>query len=301
MNTAAVAARGDYVLYWMIGARRTRWSHALDHAIARARELDRPLLVVEPLRAGYRWASDRLHAFVLGGMADNARAFAAAGVTYWPYVEPAPGEGRGLLAALARHACVVVTDEQPGFFLPRMVAAAGAALGVRVSVRDVFEATTVRSLIAATAGNSPQLPPLTALVPRPERVPLSHVQRRMWFVNQFDPASAAYNIPLPVRLRGRIDLDALRGAVIDTIGRHEVLRTRYLSDADGPYQHVVDAGMERRPRVVTDGIGPPADPGVPEDGTHGDVAAEAHDPDQRRADHRSSHCRNHDGCRSFQR
>ncbi len=123
----------------------------------------------------------------------------------------------------------------------RVASRAGAALGVRVSVRDVFEAPTVRSLIAATAGNSPQLPPLTALVPRPERVPLSHVQRRMWFVNQFDPASAAYNIPLPVRLRGRIDLDALRGAVIDTIGRHEVLRTRYLSDADGPYQHVVDA------------------------------------------------------------
>ncbi|HVK84867.1 MAG TPA: deoxyribodipyrimidine photolyase, partial [Kofleriaceae bacterium] len=106
----------------MIAARRSTWSFALDHAIARAAELGRPLLVLEPLRAGYRWASDRLHAFVLQGMADNARAFAAAGITYLPYVEPEPGAGRGLLAALARRACLVVTDEQPGFFLPHMVA-----------------------------------------------------------------------------------------------------------------------------------------------------------------------------------
>lgn len=135
VNTAPVRT-GDHVLYWMIAARRTRASFALDHALARAVELDRPLLVLEPLRAGYRWASDRMHAFVLQGMADNAAAFARAGITYLPYVEPAPGQGAGLLAALAKRACVVVTDEQPGFFLPRMVAAAGRALDVRVEQVD---------------------------------------------------------------------------------------------------------------------------------------------------------------------
>ena len=123
VNTAPVA-RGDYVLYWMIAARRTTWSFALDHAIATATQLERPLLVFEPLRAGYPWACDRFHAFVMQGMADNAKRFAARGITYLPYVEPAPGEGSGLLAALAARACCVVTDEQPGFFLPRMVAAA---------------------------------------------------------------------------------------------------------------------------------------------------------------------------------
>jgi deoxyribodipyrimidine photo-lyase len=120
MRVAAVfarpLARGTHVLYWMIAARRTRHSFALDHAIARATELGLPLLVFEPLRAGYRWASDRFHAFVLQGMADNARAFARAGITYLPYVEPAPGAGSGLLAALAKRAAVVVTDEQPAFF-----------------------------------------------------------------------------------------------------------------------------------------------------------------------------------------
>ncbi|MBX3162763.1 MAG: deoxyribodipyrimidine photolyase [Deltaproteobacteria bacterium] len=127
---------GDHVLYWMIGARRTRFSHALDHAIARAVELGVPLIVLEPLRCGYDWASDRMHAFVLQGMADNARAFAAAGVTYLPYVEPEEGAGKGLLAALAAKARVVVTDEQPGFFLPRMVAAAGRKLDVRLEQVD---------------------------------------------------------------------------------------------------------------------------------------------------------------------
>jgi deoxyribodipyrimidine photo-lyase len=136
VNHAAIARRGAYVLYWMTAARRATWSFGLDHAIARAVELGRPLVVFEPLRAGYRWASERLHAFVLHGMADNARAFTAAGVTYVPYVEPAAGAAKGLLAALARRACLVVTDEQPGFFLPRMVAKAGAALRVRLEQVD---------------------------------------------------------------------------------------------------------------------------------------------------------------------
>ncbi|MEO8842316.1 MAG: deoxyribodipyrimidine photolyase [Kofleriaceae bacterium] len=133
VNQAPVAD-GDYVLYWMIAARRTTWSFALDHAIAVAKQLGRPLLVFEPLRADYRWASDRFHTFVMQGMADNARRFAAHGVTYLSYVEPARGAGKGLLAALAARACCVVTDEQPGFFLPRMVAA--SALTVRLEQVD---------------------------------------------------------------------------------------------------------------------------------------------------------------------
>ena len=128
--------RGDYVLYWMIAARRSTWSFALDHALARAKELDRPLLVFEPLRAGYRWASDRLHAFVMEGMADNARAFGKLGITYVSYVEPEAGAGKGLLEALAARACCVVTDEQPGFFLPRMVRAAAERLPVQVETVD---------------------------------------------------------------------------------------------------------------------------------------------------------------------
>lgn len=120
----------------MIGARRSSSSFALDRALELAEALGRPLLVFEPLRAGYRWASDRHHAFVVEGMRDNARAFADVDVAYFPYLEPASGSGRGLLAALAQTASVVVTDEALGFFQPRMVAAAARALEVRLEVVD---------------------------------------------------------------------------------------------------------------------------------------------------------------------
>jgi deoxyribodipyrimidine photo-lyase len=136
VNAAPVAPRGDFVLYWMIAARRPEWNYGLQRAVEWAEELGKPLLVLEALRAGYPWASDRLHRFALDGMAWNAAAFARRGVAYHPYVEPAPGDGRGLLAALAARAAVVVTDEFPCFFLPRMVAAAGRALAVRLEQVD---------------------------------------------------------------------------------------------------------------------------------------------------------------------
>lgn len=120
----------------MIAARRGRRNFGLQHAVDAARELRKPLLVLEPLRAGYRWANDRMHAFVLQGMADNARHFSRRCATYHPYVEPSPGSGSGLLEALAANACLVVTDDFPCFFLPRMVAAAAKRLDVRLTVVD---------------------------------------------------------------------------------------------------------------------------------------------------------------------
>jgi deoxyribodipyrimidine photo-lyase len=127
---------GGYVLYWMTSSRRLRWSFALQHAARWAQQLARPLLVFEALRVDYRYASARLHRFVLDGMEDNAAEADGAGVTYLPYVEPEKGHGRGLLRALSARACVVVTDEPRGFFLPRMLAAATEQLGSRVEVVD---------------------------------------------------------------------------------------------------------------------------------------------------------------------
>ena len=123
-NAEPVATSADYVLYWMIAHRRTHYNFALDRAVSWARTLNKPLLVFEPLRVAYPWASDRLHAFVLAGMRDHQAHFADRRVLYYPYVEPKPGAGKGLLAELARRACLIVTDEFPCFFLPRMVAAA---------------------------------------------------------------------------------------------------------------------------------------------------------------------------------
>jgi len=136
LNEAPIRADADYVLYWMIAARRPRFNFALEQAAGHARALGRPLLVFEPLRATYPWASERLHTFVVQGMADNAAHFAKRAVTYYPYLEPRRGEGAGLLAVLAARASVVVTDDYPAFFLPAMIAAAARSLAVRVEAID---------------------------------------------------------------------------------------------------------------------------------------------------------------------
>ena len=135
-NDASLRESGDYVLYWMIANRRTRHNFSLQRAVEHARRLDKPLLVLEALRCGYRWASDRFHRFVLDGMHDNRAAFARHGVAYLPYVEPEAGAGSGMLEALARHAAVVVTDDFPCFFLPSMVEAVAARLDVHLEDVD---------------------------------------------------------------------------------------------------------------------------------------------------------------------
>lgn len=135
-NNAPVRENADYVLYWMIASRRLHFNFALDRALEYCVSLRKPLLILEALRAGYLWASDRLHSFVIDGMADNARTCAARGISYYPYVEPAADAGKGLLLALAENACALVTDEFPCFFVPRMVASAGKRLPVKLEAVD---------------------------------------------------------------------------------------------------------------------------------------------------------------------
>jgi deoxyribodipyrimidine photo-lyase len=125
-----------YVLYWMTAHRRLEANFALQYAVEQARALHKPLLILEALRCDYPWASDRLHTFVIDGMAEHAVALAGTPVTYLPYVEPARGAGKGLLARLAADACLVVTDDFPSFFLPRMTAAAGRRIDARLDAVD---------------------------------------------------------------------------------------------------------------------------------------------------------------------
>ena len=136
VNRGEIDPKGSFVLYWMIATRRTHDNYALDRAIEHCKRLDLPLVVLEALRVGYLYASDRFHRFVIDGMADNAESFARAGVAYHPYVEPEAGHGSGLLQAFAKDAAVVVTDDFPCFFLPRMVHAAGEKLGVLLEAVD---------------------------------------------------------------------------------------------------------------------------------------------------------------------
>lgn len=141
LGDGPVETKAQYVLYWMVAQRRPRRNFALERSADWARELNLPLLILEPLRAGYEWASERLHRFVIEGMAANAAYFASSCATYYPYLEPKPGAGRDLLARLAERAAVVVTDDYPGFFYPRMLEAA------RKHVRVRFEAVDSNGLL----------------------------------------------------------------------------------------------------------------------------------------------------------
>ncbi|MBF6167051.1 amino acid adenylation domain-containing protein [Streptomyces gardneri] len=103
----------------------------------------------------------------------------------------------------------------------------GTALGVRVPVALLFEAPAVAKLAERLGDLTRASHPAPRPMARPERVPLSYAQRRMWFLNRFDPAAASNHIPLAVRLSGQLDVDALRAAIRDLVERHEVLRTSY--------------------------------------------------------------------------
>lgn len=118
LTDVAVRPDGRYVIYWMTAYRRRRYNFALQHAVHQAQALGLPLIVVDALRSGYRWASDRLHRFVIDGMLDNAIDFADAAVTYYPFLETRGCDGRSMLERLSRPAALVVTDDFPAFFHP---------------------------------------------------------------------------------------------------------------------------------------------------------------------------------------
>lgn len=122
----------------MTAFRRPFDNFALERAVDWARHLSKPLVVFEALRVDYPWASRRIHQFVLDGMEANSAYFAERGhsVRYIDYVEPSRGTAKGLLLALAERASVVVGDDFPCFFLPRMQKAAAAALDIRFEVID---------------------------------------------------------------------------------------------------------------------------------------------------------------------
>jgi deoxyribodipyrimidine photo-lyase len=136
INGRDARTEARYVLYWMTAARRLSWNFALDRAVEIAAETRKPLVILEPLRCDYPWASARFHRFVLDGMEEHRAALAGTDVTYFPYVEPEVGAGRGLLEAMAAEATTVVTDDHPGFFYPRLLAAAAERLDVRLEAVD---------------------------------------------------------------------------------------------------------------------------------------------------------------------
>ncbi|MFC9307583.1 amino acid adenylation domain-containing protein, partial [Streptomyces sp. NPDC057011] len=125
-----------------------------------------------------------------------------------------------------------------------------SVLGVELPIAQLFDAPTVAGLSAALAGGGAVRPELAPYA-RPERIPLSTAQQRLWFLNQFEGPNPAYNVPAALRLTGALDRPALAAALRDVVARHESLRTVFAEDADGAHQVVLDpADVHPEPRIV---------------------------------------------------
>ncbi|TQF10664.1 amino acid adenylation domain-containing protein, partial [Myxococcus llanfairpwllgwyngyllgogerychwyrndrobwllllantysiliogogogochensis] len=125
----------------------------------------------------------------------------------------------------------------------QLVSRVRSAFQVELPLRELFEAPTVHTLAtridaALSAGAKLQRPPLTAL-PRDGEAPRAFVpsfaQQRLWFLDQLEPGSPSYNMPIALRLEGVVDTDALERAFTEVVRRHEVLRTTFRA---GPEQLV---------------------------------------------------------------
>ncbi|MEC3919457.1 non-ribosomal peptide synthase/polyketide synthase [Nocardia sp. CDC160] len=120
----------------------------------------------------------------------------------------------------------------------------GEVFGTTVGVRALFEAPTVAALAARIAeGTGEARRPVLVAGERPDRLPLSPAQQRMWFINRFDRASTAYNVPIALRLSGELNDAALSAAFADVVTRHETLRTVYPETPEGAAQVILPAAQ----------------------------------------------------------
>ncbi|MFJ7905485.1 amino acid adenylation domain-containing protein [Kitasatospora sp. NPDC096204] len=145
-----------------------------------------------------------------------------------------------------------------------------SALGAELGIRDVFEAPTAAGLavrLAVRLGVGSRRAALTADRERPERVPLSFAQQRLWLIDRMEGPSALYNLPLLLRVAGELDQGALELALGDVVARHESLRTLIAESEDGtPYQRILPVGQARvRVELLPAGTDPASRTALPFD------------------------------------
>ncbi|MHA6757541.1 amino acid adenylation domain-containing protein [Streptacidiphilus sp. PAMC 29251] len=151
-------------------------------------------------------------------------------------------------------------------------------LGIDLPVRTLFSSPTPAQLAAVidTTTRTPGNTPLAAAPRDHTPLPLSFAQQRLWFLDQLEPGRAEYLMHCPLRLTGPLDPAALLSAFSALVARHEILRTRFLADADGRPAQIVD---EAGPMALTShDLRHLADAGAREDAARSIVDADGRRP-----------------------
>ncbi|WP_345660025.1 condensation domain-containing protein, partial [Streptomyces iranensis] len=136
----------------------------------------------------------------------------------------------------------------------RLIARIRAVLGAELTIGELFAAPSAAGVARLVDAATGQTHAVLTSRPRPEVLPLSFEQQRMWFLNQLEGAGegAAYNLPLALRMSGELDPAALEAALGDVADRHESLRTIYPASEGVPRQQVLEGAAGRPPLVVVD-------------------------------------------------
>ena len=132
----------------------------------------------------------------------------------------------------------------------RLISRIRASLDVELSIRALFETPTVAGLAGSLGEAQAGRPALRPRI-RPQDIPLSFAQRRLWFLNRLEgdgEGRAAYSIPVALRLEGALDVGALEAALCDVMGRHESLRTIF-PEREGIARQVILPMEEARLRL----------------------------------------------------
>ena len=141
----------------------------------------------------------------------------------------------------------------------RLISRVGESLGVDLTLRQVFESPTVRTLAAridstVSERRGARLEPIRPVPRTGEDFPLSLAQERLWFLDQMEPGRSLYNIPYAVRFTGPLDVPALAAALNGLVRRHESLRTTFPKVAGEPRQRIAADRVQALPVVDLSGL-----------------------------------------------
>ncbi|HEY9134888.1 MAG TPA: amino acid adenylation domain-containing protein, partial [Pseudomonadales bacterium] len=127
----------------------------------------------------------------------------------------------------------------------RVIARCRETFQIEIPLRNLFDDATLENLAklieqALTSETTHAIAPRIEPVSRDKPLPLSFAQQRLWFIDQMNPGNTAYNIPVALRLKGKLNVKTFGKVMTEIIRRHEVLRTAFINTDQGPVQKILD-------------------------------------------------------------